>query len=106
MTNDKEFAYSSLKLFSLAFQVLAEFGGGHAGMMPEEMAEVKLAGEAQLAGDVLDGKPLVREEQAGLIEPRALDVFVNSALAGFLEGGTEAGIADLADDGEFAGLPI
>ena len=75
-------------------------------MVAEKVAEIKFAGEIQLAGNVLDRKPLVREQQPRLIQPRALDVLVDRALAAFLERGAQAGIADLADDREFLRLPV
>ena len=86
--------------------MLAEFGGGHPGVMPEKVAEIKFAGKAQLAGDILDREPLVREQQARLVQPRALDVLVHGALPRFLKGGAQAGIAHFADGGEFLGLPV
>lgn len=42
--------------------MLAEFSGGHAGVMAEKMAEIEFTGEAQLARDILDGKPFVRQQ--------------------------------------------
>ena len=74
--------------------------------MPEEVAEIKLARKIQLSGDILDGVPLVGEQQAGLVQPGALDVFMDGALAGGVKQGAQAGIADLADQGEFLRLPV
>jgi hypothetical protein len=41
--------------------MLPEFRWRNAGVMPEKMAEVKFAGKIQLAGDVLNGKPFIRQ---------------------------------------------
>jgi hypothetical protein len=40
-------------------------------MMPEKMAEVKLAGEIERAGDALDGKPL-QTDHAGPVAQSAV----------------------------------
>ena len=67
---------------ALVFQVLPEFSWSHPGVPPEKMAEVKFTRKIELAGDVLDRKPPVREQQTRLIKPGALDVLVDRALAG------------------------
>jgi hypothetical protein len=46
------------EIFS-TFQALAEFRRRHAGVVTEKAAEMKFAGEIELAGNVLDGKPFV-----------------------------------------------
>ena len=70
------------------------------------MAEIKLVREAQLARGVFDRKPFVGEQPPRLMQPRALDVFIHGALAGFLKRGAQAGAADFSDGGEFLGLPV
>ena len=50
-------------------------------MLAEEMTEVKLVGEIQLRRHVLDREPLVGQEQPCLVEPHAVDVLVDGALA-------------------------
>jgi hypothetical protein len=46
------------EIFS-TFQMLAKIRRGHAGVVTEKAAEMKFAGEIELAGNVLDGKPFV-----------------------------------------------
>ena len=59
----------------------AEFRWTQVGMLAEEMTEVKLVGEIQLRRHVLDLEPLVGQEQPCLVEPHAVDVLVDGALA-------------------------
>lgn len=75
-------------------------------MMPEKMAEVKLAGEIERAGDILDGKPFVGEQQPRLVEPRPLDVLMNGSLARRMKQRPQSGIADFCDRREFERFPI
>src|ERR1017187_512804 len=96
----------SLVIFPSPFQMLAEFGGRHAGVVPEKMAEIKFAGEIELAGNVLDGKPLVGQQQPRLIQPGALDVLMNGALARRVKQRAQAGVADFGDGREFHRLPV
>src|SRR5262249_40957649 len=92
--------------FISSLQVLAEFSRRHAGVMPEKMAEIKFAGEIELRGDVLDGKPFVSEKQSRLIQPRTLDMLVNRALAGRVKKRPQAGVTDFCDGSEFERFPV
>lgn len=65
--------------------MLTEFGRRHARVVPEKMAEIKLARKIELCGDILDRKPLICKQQARLIQPSALDVLMNGALAAGME---------------------
>src|ERR1039458_1564227 len=67
--------------FILSFQMLAKFRRCHARVVAEKVAEIKFAGEIELAGNVLDGQPLVGQQQPRLVQPGALDVLMNGALA-------------------------
>ena len=67
--------------------MLAKFRRRHSRMMPEEVAEIKFAGKIQLRRDVLDRKPLVGQQKAGLVEARSLNVFMDGSLSGI--GGAE-----------------
>src|SRR5689334_16308388 len=75
-------------------------------MMPKKMAEVKFTGKIKQAGDILDGKALVGQQQARLIEPGTLDVLMDGALARCVEQGTQTGIADFGNRSEFKRLPV
>src|SRR5262245_11228112 len=75
----------SLFAGKLTFQVPPKPRWAHAGVMPEAMAELKFAGKTQLCRDVLDRQPIVSEQQSRLVQSRALDLFVDRSLAGFLK---------------------
>jgi hypothetical protein len=64
---------------------VAELGRAHAGAVAEEVAEIELAGEIQLGGDILDRKPLVRQQETRVVKAGALDVLVNGALVDAVE---------------------
>src|SRR5258708_3482885 len=66
-------------------QVLPEFARAHSGIMPEEMAEVKLDRKTQLRGDVLDRQPLVGQKQPGLVHSGALNVLVECPITRFVK---------------------
>src|SRR5258707_385589 len=84
----------------------AESRWAHARVMPKEMAEIELAGKTQLRRDVFDRKPIVRQQQPRLVQTRALNLFVNGPLAGFLKQGAQSRITDLADGSQFSGFPV
>src|ERR1700722_16719538 len=88
------------------FQMLAEFRWCHAGMVAEKMAEIKLARKIQMAGDILDGKPLVGQQQPGLVESRLLDVLVDRSLPGGLKQRSQSGVTDLRHRCQFLRFPI
>ena len=59
-----------------SLEQLTELRGADVGVLAEEAAEVVLAGEVQLAGDLLDQQAGVGQHLPGQVQPGLLDVLV------------------------------
>src|ERR1043166_4950234 len=86
--------------------MFAELGGGGAGLLAEEVAEIVLAGEVEALGNLLDSQPAVRQEELRQIETRLLQMFVDGFMHVFAEQRAEGRIVYSCSRRQFSRTPI
>jgi len=96
--------YSFRKAFEpLLLPVIAR---AHAFQFLEEVAEVKLAGEVHLLGDLLDGQPWIRQQHLRVFQAAALDKTVKILAQHREEQRPQPGVTDAGNAGQLLHLPV